>query len=94
MISIINIVMDNIFGRQSTSTVKLSGLDTGLDLDADKVTNTTLALSAQQRLEAERLKKWLLNRQFDPNFMEFNIDSPSDTGPITFDPSDIKFNNL
>lgn len=83
--------MDSNFKRQSYSDVKLSGLSSGLDLDEDKLKISPLTLSAQQQLEAERMQRYLLNRQFDPTFMEFNIDGPSNTGDITFNPTDMKF---
>lgn len=76
--------------KQTSSTVKISGLHNGLDLDADKATINTKP-NFQQQLEDEELKKKLRNRQFDPNYMEFNIPDQPDTGSISFDPNDMTF---
>lgn len=83
--------MDFFTDRKSSSNVKLSGMENGLDLEADKVNLNTFVPSIQQRMQEELIKKQMLNRQFDPNYMEVNIAEPCDTGNISFDPTEMKF---
>jgi len=80
--------MDFLF-KQQLSNVKFSGLDSGLDLDADKVKVDNMP-TFQRQQEEEALKRALQNRPFDPNHMEFNVVEPVNTGPV--DPGEIKFN--
>jgi len=83
--------MTDLIHKQSHSDVKLSGLDSGLDLDADKVAIVNPKSQFQRQIEAEELKKKLQNQPFDPLNMEFNIQDPMEVGGVSFNPNNMSF---
>lgn len=80
--------MDDLFFKRQ---FKFNGLNHNIDLERDKVANAYEdAITRHQK--AQEQKRELLNRHFDPIYMEINLpDPPSVSGGISFDPDDMIF---
>lgn len=79
------------FKGGGTSTVKFSGLDGSLDLESD-IHRPTYEEAWQRHVEAEEMKRKLMNKHFDPTHMDMDIPDPPDTGSVSFNADDMTFN--